>query len=349
MRTAILLGIYSLLIVLAAMAGGWLPVVLRMTHQRTHLMMSGVAGLMLGVGLFHLLPHSYAETGSLDRSIWWLMVGLLAMFLLIRTFQFHQHDIGEPKVQQSHSRTAEPPAAGGKPEHSRVGVPSHRLNWLGMAVGLGVHSLIDGMALAAAVTTDAVHGENSLWLGAGTFLAILLHKPLDAVSITSLTAAEGWPTSRQQAANLGVALMCPLGVALFSLSLVPLGGASHSVVGCALAFSAGVFLCISLGDLMPELQFHVHDRFNFSAALLAGVALAYGIHLLEPEHAHSSEKGDTLHETGHSRSSVQPSRSEDGPLSPGIPGTGRRRHGLSHPSGRSQQPPFRRGLSGGTG
>ena len=58
------------------------------------------------------------------------------------------------------------------------------------------------------------------------------------------------------------------------------------MVGCSLAFSAGVFLCISLGDLLPEVEFHSHDRLKLSLTLLLGIALAWGIGLLEPSHVH---------------------------------------------------------------
>ena len=50
------------------------------------------------------------------------------------------------------------------------------------------------------------------------------------------------------------------------------------------AFSAGVFLCISLGDLLPEVHFHRHDRLKLSAALLFGVGLAFLVGFLEPHH-----------------------------------------------------------------
>jgi zinc and cadmium transporter len=49
---------------------------------------------------------------------------------------------------------------------------------------------------------------------------------------------------------------------------------SGHLAGYALAFSAGTFLCIATSDLLPELQFHSHDRLKLSLALLAGVALA---------------------------------------------------------------------------
>ena len=48
---------------------------------------------------------------------------------------------------------------------------------------------------------------------------------------------------------------------------------SSDVTANTLAFSAGTFLCIALSDLLPELQFHEHDRVKLSLALLAGVAL----------------------------------------------------------------------------
>jgi len=46
-------------------------------------------------------------------------------------------------------------------------------------------------------------------------------------------------------------------------------------------------MCIALSDLLPELQFHDHDRGKLSAALLLGLALAYGVCRLETlSHSH---------------------------------------------------------------
>ena len=117
----------------------------------------------------------------------------------------------------------------------------------------------------------------------GTFLAILLHKPLDALSITSLMAAGGWSVRRRQLVNAGFAMMCPIGafLAFFGLNLMP-----DNLVGWALGFAAGCFLCISLGDLLPELHFHAHDRVKLSVLLLLGVLLAYGVGRLENARLH---------------------------------------------------------------
>ena len=64
-------------------------------------------------------------------------------------------------------------------------------------------------------------------------------------------------------------------------------------MGCVLAFAAGNFLCIALSDLLPELQFHQHDRLKLSAMLLLGIGMAYGLIYLESgghdHHSHHAQ------------------------------------------------------------
>jgi len=255
-------------IVVASLFGGWLPQLLHLTHTRMQVMISFVGGLMLGISLLHLLPHSVAEVGSLDHAVLWVVCGTLATFFLLRIFHFHQHEPSE----HTHAHSA------------------HELSWTGVALGLSLHTLIDGVALGASVRADAVHGQPLWMLGLGTFLAIALHKPLDALSITSLMAAGGWSWRLRQFVNLGYALMCPAGAVLFVVGIQKMSAIEHVVVGSALAFAAGVFLCISMSDLLPELEFHTHDRLKLSAAILSGIILAYGIRFLEPEHAHGATR-----------------------------------------------------------
>lgn len=282
---ALTLAAYCAAIIAASLLGGWLPSLVRMTHTRTQLVMSFVAGLMLGVALYHLLPHGLLqlelgaaglEQSPIDTAVWWAVLGMILMLLLLRMFHFHQHDFSgdehEPHDHHSHGHAAGP----------------HPLSWLGVALGLGLHTLIDGMALGASVVGVGGHGPGagSGWLGLGVFLAILLHKPLDALSITSLMRAGGWGQGARLAANLGFALLCPLGAMVFALGVGLLENQAV-VVGCALAFSAGVFLCISLGDLLPEVHFHSHDRVKLTTAFLVGIALAYSLRFIEPGMTHS--------------------------------------------------------------
>lgn len=280
-----LLGIYCTLIVFSSLLGGWLPSLIRLTHTRMETLISFVGGLMLGIGVFHLLPHAIAEMGSIDRAVWWMMAGILTLFFLLRTFHFHQHGTVELEDEKEHEHDHD---CDHHHAHAHVHshTHSHKLSWVGIALGLALHTLIDGLALGASIIAEQHHEVFLSLFGLGTFLAITLHKPLDAVSITSLMAAGGWSAGWRNAVNIGFSLMCPLGAILFFLGVQQFSENQHVIIGCALAFSAGVFICISLGDLLPEMEFHSHNRFRLSFVLLLGIALAYGIGFIEPGHVH---------------------------------------------------------------
>ncbi len=292
----LLLVAYCVAIALLSLAGGLLPNWVRMTHTRTQLVMSFVSGLMLGVAFYHLLPHSIAlqprEYGA-DASVWWLMIGLITMLLLLRMFHFHQHDFSEEEHEHhdhDHSHAHDHEHHGDAAAAPTALVPAqavpaaHRLSWVGLALGLGVHTLIDGVALGAVMQGEV--GRSAGLLGVGVFLAILLHKPLDAMSITTIMEAGGWSRRSRSLANLGFALLCPLGALLFFFGVDLLGDARHHAVAGALAFSAGAFICIALSDLLPEVHFHSHDRGKLTLAFLAGIILAYAIGGLEPAGVH---------------------------------------------------------------
>jgi zinc and cadmium transporter len=158
---------------------------------------------------------------------------------------------------------------------------------MGIALGLGIHTMLDGVALAASVQTDAQHaGPVFTAFGFGTFLAVVLHKPLDAMSITSLMTVSRWSPAKCNAVNVAFALLAPLAAFVFWFGSGLFGSQQSLIVGAAVAVAAGIFLCIALGDLLPEVQFHTHDRLPLSLMLLLGVGLAYALGSLEPKHTH---------------------------------------------------------------
>ena len=146
--------------------------------------------------------------------------------------------------------------------------------------------LMIAMPLALGVFLYRRLGTGWRLFGIGVFLAILLHKPLDAMSITSLMEVGGWTSSARTIANFLFALMCPLGALLFYFGVDLLGDSSRLVVAGALAFSAGAFICIALSDLLPEVHFHSHDRGKLTLVFLLGILLAYGIGSVEPAGMH---------------------------------------------------------------
>ena len=255
---------YCLLAFFAALLGGELPGLFKLTHARLQVAVSFVAGLMLGLSLLGLLPHASHQIGSIHLGMAWLLGGFLVMFFLQRFLPFHHHDVaeGSPIEPCGHA-------------HSLAERSARKLNWIGVALGLSLHSVFDGVALAAAVAA-AENGHGGA-LALGTALAVILHKPFGALAITTLMAAVGSPRRSQVVVNGAFALVTPVGALLFFVGAGEFIHAHETVLGAALAFCAGTFLCIACADLLPELQFHKHDRVKLSLALLLGIAAAWGI------------------------------------------------------------------------
>jgi zinc and cadmium transporter len=318
----VLLTYYCALILVASIVGGMIPVWFQLTHRWMQFAVSFVAGVMLGVAVLHMLPHAIADAASaaalsaaaapdpaaasasslttaLRDTMISLLAGMLVMFFIERFFSYHHHDV--PTNDQEATGDGREwhhdhdHAAGNHDHeaqahsHAHAHSHEHNLSWGGAAAGLMLHSILNGVALAAAVQ----HGnDGTSWLaGFGTFLVIFLHKPFDAMTIGMLMARGGWSIPWRQTVNTLFSLAIPIGVLIFYFGLMTdtADGSSSGrqwFIACALAFSAGTFLCISLSDLLPELQFHHHDRVKLSIALILGLTLAQVAAMMESAAGH---------------------------------------------------------------
>jgi zinc and cadmium transporter len=299
-----LLAYYCVLILMASIIGGMIPVWFQLTHRWMQFAVSFVAGVMLGVAVLHMLPHAIADavaqagtaaarTGAanadaptmqaIGRTMVAALAGMLAMFFIERFFSYHHHDV--PEAGEPHAMPDADHAEHDRHAHDDEHL--HDLSWSGAALGLALHSVLNGVALAAAVGHG---GDGSRLAGLGTFLVIFLHKPFDAMTIGMLMARGRRSLAWRHTINTLFALAIPAGALLFYFGLMSethgATGTRQLWVAYALAFSAGTFLCISLSDLLPELQFHQHDRVKLSFALLLGLAVAYTASRLEEATAH---------------------------------------------------------------
>ena len=318
-----LLILYAALIVAASLLGGLLPGWLRLGHRRLQFVLSTVAGVMLGVGFFHMLPHAImlradaaAEAGAtadphghaighdlLDPLMALAVLGFLTLFLLERFFHFHHH---EPEEGTEDGKGASGGCGhdhghdhghshGHGHGHATTATAGGSAGWLGALAGLGVHSLFEGIALGASVVVTA---NGSALAGLATFLVILLHKPFDSMTLATLMARSGAVRRVQVLANILLALLVPAGIGLFWVGAV--GHDVTSAAAWALAFSAGMFVCIASSDLLPELQFHSHDRLGLSISLVVGLLLAFALGRLEAgSHVHVDAGAGHIHELDH--------------------------------------------------
>ena len=158
-----LLGIYGSALFLASLLGSGLPRLFSMTHTRTQMILSLVSGLMLGVALLHLIPHSYAAAGAIDTVMVWTLAGLVFMLLLLRWFHFHQHDfVGAAADCALDAGDGHDHAHA----HDHAHPPEQALGALGLFVGLCVHTIVDGMALGAVLVSAPMEAGA---VGAGYF------------------------------------------------------------------------------------------------------------------------------------------------------------------------------------
>ena len=302
LSTSAVLVLYCLLVVLASLAGGWLPLVVRLTHLRLQLATSLVAGLMLGIALLHFLPHAAEESGSLHSTVLWMLGGFVGMFFLQRFFHFHHHDLpeGDPDDCAGHHHDHEHHHGHDHEPHglTLAAKSAKQLSWIGTAVGLTLHSLLDGLALAAAVETGA-HNIGGGLVGFGVALAVILHKPFDALAVGTLMTTSGKSRGSRHLLNLLFALATPLGVVLFHVGAAQFAESNHAFLGAALAVCAGTFLCIACSDLLPELQFHSHDPFKLSIAFVLGLGAAVFIGGLKHDHGgHSHDPAPAVDASG---------------------------------------------------
>jgi zinc and cadmium transporter len=277
--------LYSLAVLLFSLAGGSVPLLGRVSHGRLQLYLSLSAGVMLGASFFHVMPDAFKSSGDLFG--WWMALGVIAVFSIERFLAPHTH---EPDVKAPVHLHEHKSVEGHKHDHDHKHDHAHNhghehhphhappvAGWAAV-LGLTLHTFINGFGLAAAVKREPM----AALPGLAMFLAIVLHKPADALAISTVLRRRGVSTRAISLVQLGFALMVAIGGLVFLLFHEALPEDLESpFTGAALAVSAGTFLFIALSDLLPEVQFHRHDRVPLFLSLVAGVALMGGIAVLE--------------------------------------------------------------------
>src|SRR5262245_23712002 len=86
------LTIYSILVLLFSMLGGYLPFIGgRVSHSRLQLYLSISAGVMLGASFFHVMPEAMQLSG--DYFGWWMSLGVVGLFCIERFIAPHSHEV----------------------------------------------------------------------------------------------------------------------------------------------------------------------------------------------------------------------------------------------------------------
>lgn len=236
----------SLIIFAVAMAGGMLPLLVRLTDRWLHSALALATGIFLGAVFLHMLPSlPMSETGADGHGhdhgtmlIWMFVLGgvLAVYFLEGLVFRSHDHD----------------------------DVHRHRAVGYASLAGLSLHSLTGGLALGTLMQT-----EEAVVRGAA-FLAIVAHKGFETFSLATVFQLAQFGRRRILWVMTLFALVTPVGVYLgHALS----GHIDPQYTGFLTAVAAGTFLYVCLCELLPELFHHMEDSVIKIGLLITGITI----------------------------------------------------------------------------
>jgi len=236
----VLTGLTVLVVAGATLAGGAIPLRLD-RHTRSFLSFS--AGTLVALALLELVPEG---TERLARgphpALLVVLAAFLATLLLDKLHVLHPH---------AHAMDADcPPEA-----------HEHRPLAMHGALGLLVHSAVDGLALAAAVRQSP-----STLLAVG--LALSAHKFADGITTVSLVLTHHHRRGAAVRLLVGNAASLLVGFAAGLAATL-----QHAQLGGLLLMMAGFFLYLGASDLIPAVMTPVCRRRDVLATALGMAAV----------------------------------------------------------------------------
>jgi zinc and cadmium transporter len=201
---------------------------LSLHHDRLHkillVLVAFSAGTILGVALFDLLPEAIE---IVDEHLVFPIVAVgFVFFLLLERFLYwyhghgHMHNIDD-KVQEG---------------------PAGNFAYLNL-IGDFIHNFIDGMIIASAFV-------NGFGVGVATSIAVALHELPQEMGDYGILVYSGMERRKALILNFIAALSIVVGGVFGSFFL----GLVESLSGWMVAFSAGAFIFLSAGELIPEMH-----------------------------------------------------------------------------------------------
>jgi zinc transporter, ZIP family len=238
-----------------ALLGGAISSLTAISHERLCRLISLAAGTLLGVTLFSIIPESYSYL-----PLWQLFAALIsgyAVFSLVSRYVFHVC----PACAASHFDEA----------------ATHRFGEIAfaMVVALGLHSTMDGLALALGKEAELLGGVD-----ASLLLAICIHKIPEGLALCALLLAAGIPRIAALSWVAAVEATTLLGGAI-GIWLAP--HISGTWLDLGLAHVGGGFIFLAIHAVFGELVKHGRKLVlaNFAAGVLLILVLNMAIRLFD--------------------------------------------------------------------
>lgn len=177
------------------------------------------AGFLLALVFLTLIPESLRLLGP-TASIY-ILIGFAALHFFEHTLVGHLHF--------------------GEEIHSEVMVS--KVASLSAFSGLAVHAFFDGFSISAGMSHD-------FYIGILVFLAILLHKIPEGLTIATVMLAAQQTRRNALLASVTIGLATMAGI----VTVFILRGVDVQIVGVAFALSGGIAAYVGASDLIPEIN-----------------------------------------------------------------------------------------------
>ncbi len=210
---------------------GWIPTVKLWSQHTFRMLISFCAGILLGAVFFHMLPE---VSPILGRQIGLpIVIGFLGIYVLEKFVMVH-------------------PCEEGACDYHKIGIAAY--------LGIGFHSILDGVAIGAG---------SMLNLSVVILVAVTLHRFPAALALSSILVKGGEFSKKKILLSMFMfALATPVGAVL---AITMLQNMDHYPIGIALGVSAGIFLYISIGDLLPTVHEVDEKKYNNLFCLSLGL------------------------------------------------------------------------------
>ncbi|MBX7221233.1 MAG: ZIP family metal transporter [Blastocatellia bacterium] len=250
----------------AVTSGLWLTERFRtMGREYVQVGLAMSAGFLLSVVLLDIIPECAEDwkgrPGGFHTAMLLVLAGYLFVIFLERAVLAHVHVHFEPTIEPHESHCDSHPHI----QHGHNLLDDSHLPTLLSA--LVVHAFFDGVSVASAFLLNKALG----WV---IFIALLLHKVPDGVTVVSVVLAAGRSRRVARLATLvtGGATLLGAILVVFMQPIIP-------VVGYVLPVAAGVTLHVAASDLVPEIV-STQRGLRTPMAILSGVVLFYCTHFM---------------------------------------------------------------------
>lgn len=232
----------SALLIVASLTGG---VVAQKLQKQLNYLLGFVAGLMLGVVAFDLLPEIFSLTNE-GVPIIYPMVALASGFIC---FHFVEQMVAMHSENEKEYKTH---------SHSHVGKVS--------IYALILHRLLDGLSIGIAFQLNYV-------LGTAVAVAVIAHSFTDGLNIVSL--GKLYKNDKYLGLLLGIASVVPVvGILLSSFLHLP-----ATFLAVYLALFAGFLMYLAAADILPSAHSD-KPRWSIMALTILGLGVMLTISLI---------------------------------------------------------------------